>query len=215
MEYSENGSVAYFGESDWENYTYTLKATKLDGEEGFIIPFAVGDKDNNFFWNIGGWNNTVSALQQIENGVKPGQIAGTAKDFSVETGKTYELKIVVSGRNVKCYIDGELYVDYKTGSDCEAELYQVVSTDESGEIIIKLVTVTGYNKTVAVNVESYNVADKAVVYQVKGETLADDNILGQKEDCVMEQFDLTGFKNRFNYSVPKYSVTVIRLAKAQ
>lgn len=215
MEYSENGSVAYFGESDWENYTYTLKATKLDGEEGFIIPFAVGDKDNNYFWNIGGWNNTVSALQQIENGIKPGQIAGTAKNFSVETGRTYELKIVVRGRNVKCYIDNELYVDYKTGSDCEAELYQVVSTDKSGDLIIKLVNVTQQNRNVAIKVDGYSVTDKATVYQVKGESLEDDNILGEKEDCIMEQFEMTGFKNSFNYSVPKYSVTVIRLTKTQ
>ncbi len=215
MEYSETGSVVYFGEDDWENYTYTIKATKLSGEEGFIIPFAVGDKENNFFWNIGGWNNTVSALQQIENGVKTGQLAGTSRDFTVEKGRTYELKIEVRGRDVKCYIDNELYVEYRAGSDCEAELYQVVSTDDSGDVIIKLVNVTGQNKTVAVDVNGYDVAGNATVYQVKGESLADDNILGEKEDCIMECFELNGYDSKFNYTVPKYSVTVLRLAKAE
>ena len=49
MEYSLNGSVAYFGDADWTDYTYTLTAKKLDGQEGFIIPVAVDDKNNNYF----------------------------------------------------------------------------------------------------------------------------------------------------------------------
>ncbi len=211
MAYSNNGSVAYFGEADWTNYTYTLEAKKLEGAEGFIIPFAVGDKDNCYFWNIGGWDNTVSTLQHIEKGVKTGRISGTTRSFTVKDGVTYSLKIEVNGRNVKCYIDGELYVNYTTGSDSEAELYHVVSTDSSGDIIIKLVNVTGLNKTVAINVSDYNVSDKADIYQVKGESLDDDNILGEKEDCIMEEFSMQGFDDSFNYSVPKYSVTVIRL----
>ncbi|MBQ3498694.1 MAG: hypothetical protein IJA87_06165 [Clostridia bacterium] len=213
MEYSLNGSVAYFGNDDWSDYTYTLTAKKLDGQEGFIIPFAVGDKDNNYFWNIGGWGNTVSTLQHMENGEKTDKIPGTTKPFTVETGREYNIKIVVNGRNVKCYIDDELYINYISGSDSEAELYQVVSTDDSGDVIIKLVNVTGYNKTVAINIEGYNIAENAEIYQVKGESLDDDNILGEEEDCFMEQFELEYFENSFNYSVPKYSVTVIRLSK--
>ncbi len=213
MAYSLNGSVAYFGEDDWQDYTYTLKATKLEGNEGFIIPFAVDNKDNNYFWNIGGWDNTLSCLQRIENGEKAGQINGTVKPFVAQTGKTYELKIEMNGRNVKCYIDGELYVDYTAGSDCEAEAYQVVSTDESGDVIIKLVNVTDRNRTFAVDVKGVDVESTAKVYQVKGESLADDNILGEKEDCVMEEITLEGVGNQFNFSAPKYSVTVIRLAE--
>ncbi len=101
MNYSNTGSVAYFGNADWENYTFTVEATKLDGEEGFIIPFAVKDTKNNFFWNIGGWGNTVSCLQEIANDSKTGQMVGTIRDFTAETGKTYELKVVVNGRQVQ------------------------------------------------------------------------------------------------------------------
>ena len=211
MEYSNNGSVAYFGEDDWKNYTYTLQATKLDGAEGFIIPFAVGDKDNNFFWNIGGWDNTVSTLQHIEKGVKTDRISGTTKPFTVEKGITYNLKVVVNGRNVKCYIDDVLYVDFTSGSESEAQAYHVVSTDENGDIIIKIVNTTEQNKNVAVNLNSALIESSATVHQVKGESLEDDNILGEQEDCIMEEFTVEGISDKFNYVVPKYSVTVIRL----
>lgn len=211
MTYSLNGSVAYFGEDDWTDYTYTLNAKKLGGEEGFIIPFAVGDKDNNYFWNIGGWGNTVSTLQYMENGEKTDKIAGTTKSFTVETGKEYELKVVVSGRNIRCYIDGELYIDYISGSDSEAEAYHVVSSDETGDIIVKLVNITDSAKNFAFNISGADINDNAQIYQVKGETLGDDNILGETEDCKMEEFEINGFSNKFNFTAPKYSVTVIRL----
>ncbi len=213
MPYSDTGIVAYFGDDEWTDYTYTVDATKLAGDEGFIIPFAVKDIKNNYFWNIGGWQNTVSCLQHVENGIKTGQVNGTQKPFTAEIGKTYQLKVVVSGTKVKCYIDGELYVDYDFAKYAEAEAYQVVSTDETGDIIVKLVNVTDSSRVFAVDVDGTEIKSSAEVYQVAGDSLGNDNILGAKEDCIMEEFTVEGFSNNFNYTVPAYSVTCIRLKK--
>lgn len=216
MNYSNTGSVAYFGNADWENYTFTVEATKLEGEEGFIIPFAVKDTKNNYFWNIGGWGNTVSCLQQIENDVKTGQIIGTIRDFTAETGRTYELKVVVEGRNIQCYIDGELYIDYTTGSDCEAEAYQVVSTDKTGDIIVKLVNVTGSAHTFAVRIdENTAVANTAKAYQLSHTDPDVENHLGQEENVTIEEITLENISNAFNYTVPCYSATVVRIQRAK
>lgn len=213
MPYTDTGMVAYFGCDEWTNYTYTVEATKLAGDEGFIIPFAVKDTQNCWFWNIGGWGNTRSALQQIENGAKTGEVIGTSKPFTAETGKTYELKVVVDGTKVKCYIDDVLYVDYDMGSDAEAEAYHVVSTDESGDVIIKIVNVTDSSRVMAVDLGGASVKSTATVNQVAGDSLGNDNILGAKEDCIMEEFTVDGFSDKFNYTVPAYSVTCIRLEK--
>ena len=109
--------------------------------------------------------------------------------------------------------DGELYVDFDTASKAEAEAYHVVSTDDSGDIIVKIVNVTGEARTVSVNVENAQVESSAKVMQVAGDSLANDNILGAEEDCKMEEFELSGFSNEFNFAAPKYSVTVIRLKR--
>ncbi|MBO5229808.1 MAG: hypothetical protein J6B52_00150 [Clostridia bacterium] len=212
MPYTETGMVAYFGCDDWSNYTYTVEATKLDGDEGFIIPFAVKDSQNCWFWNIGGWGNTVSCLQQIENGAKS-KILDTEKPCVIETGKTYNLKVVVSGTEVKCYIDDVLYIDYDTTSNAEAEAYHVVSTDKNGDVIIKIVNVTETSRVFAVDLNGASVKSTAFINQVAGNSLANDNILGAKEDCIMEEFTASGFSNKFNYTVPQYSVTCIRLEK--
>lgn len=213
-DYSELGSCVYYGDTDWSNYTFTVEATKTDGEEGFYIPFLIEDENNCFYWNIGGWGNTQSALQRIENGVKTGAINGTVTDFTVETGVTYEIKIVVDGGNIKGYINDVLMFDYDAESDSNAEAYQVVSTDESGDIIIKLVNVTENDRTFAIDIENAeNIGSTAKVYQVAGESLADDNILGQEEMCKMVEFTVDGVLSQFNYTVPQYSATVIRITK--
>jgi alpha-L-arabinofuranosidase len=216
--YGNTGSCLYLGETDWSDYTLTVDAVKTGGSEGFLIPFAVGDKDNNFFWNIGGWNNTVSCLQQVSNGSKSGQVGGTVKDCVIQTGETYRLKVVVTDYNVKCYINDTLYVDYDITDSSNAESYQVVSVGEDGDIIVKLVNVTGCEKTFAVNIEGID-ADSlettAERYQVAGQSLADDNILGREEAVSLEQDTVDGIAAQFNYTVPKYSVTVLRLKKSE
>lgn len=206
------GTVAYYGSKDWRNYTFTVEATKLSGSEGFLIPFVVQDKNEHYFWNIGGWNNTVSCLQQVSGGTKSDQVAGTVKNCVIETGKTYELKVVVTDETVKCYIDGKLYVDYKFSAATSYEAYQVTSVDENGDIIIKLVNITGEDRTFAIDIANItNVNTDAVVNQVKGDSLSNDNILGAIEDCIMEEFTVSGISGQFNYTVPQYSATVIRV----
>ncbi len=213
MAYSNTGSVAYFGDETWSDYTFSVEATKTGGAEGFIIPFGVRDIENNFFWNIGGWGNTRSIVQRIDGNVKT-EILGTASDFIVETGRTYEIKLEVSGRTVKGYIDGVLQFEHDFTDEAYAEAYTVVSRDETGDIIIKLVNTTGETKVCAVSLGDTDVCDKAFVQQLKGDSPDNDNILGAEEDCSIEEFTLSGISSSFNYSLPGYSVTVIRIAEA-
>ncbi len=211
--YNDLGTSAYFGDTEWTNYTYTFEATKTDGAEGFFIPFLIEDENNCFYWNIGGWDNTKSALQRTQNGTKTDAIPGTITDFTVETGKTYQIKIVVDGTVISGYIDGEKQFEYDTALKANAESYQVVSTDESGDIIIKLVNVTGSDRTFAIDIANADVNSKATVYQVAGDSLDNDNILGAEEVCTLEEFTVDGISEQFNYTVPQYSATVIRIAK--
>ena len=210
--YNQLGAIAVFGDEEWSNYTYTFEATKTKGGEGFLIPFLYEDENNMFFWNIGGWENTKSAVQIVENGIKTEAIPETTTNFTVETGRTYEIKIVVSDYNIKGYIDGELQFDYNPGENTNAECYQVVSTDkETGDIIIKLVNRTESDRVVAVDLKCTEVESTADVAQVAGDSLGNDNYLGAKEACIMEEFTVEGFSSKFNYTIPQYSATVIRL----
>lgn len=212
--YSTTGTAAYFGSADWKNYTMTVTAKKNGGSEGFLIPFAVRGIDNNYFWNIGGWNNTVSCLQQVSDGAKSDRVSGTVKDCVIKSGQEYELKLVVTDGNVKCYIDDELYIDYDISENIRYESYQVVSTDDTGDIIVKLVNVTGQPRTFAIDIAgAESLSGTAAVELVAGDSLRDDNILGQEEVVTLNTSELSGITKQFNYTVPQYSVTVLRIRR--
>lgn len=208
------GSTIFFGDMSWNNYTFTVDATKIAGEEGFFLPI-FDSGDNKYYWNIGGYGNTVSCLQQFNYSYKTGQLEGTVKDFVCEEGRTYQLKVVADKTHIKCYIDGGLYVDYDTSSTAEAEAYQVVSTDETGDIIIKLVNVTSKNKDFAIKLDNAeNISSEATVYQVQSNDINFENIFGDENQKGMDEFTLDGISSSFNYNCPRYSATVIRIHRA-
>lgn len=102
------------GESTWSDYTYSLKAKRTDGTEGFLIVFAVQDARNLFWWNIGGWGNTRTAVERTMNGGKR-EIPGTAVNLKVETEKWYDIRIELEGDTARCYFDGTLITTIADG----------------------------------------------------------------------------------------------------
>ena len=58
------------GDKGWHNYDLNVKATKKSGKEGFLVAFGVKDTGNYYWWNLGGWNNTQSAVEKTVDGAK-------------------------------------------------------------------------------------------------------------------------------------------------
>ena len=136
------------------------------------------------------------------------------KNYAVKNNTTYKLKIVVADLNVKCYIDDKLMIDYDIPETTGSEAYQVVSTDDSGDIIIKLVNQKNFAKTVAIELRNADsLSGSADIEVVKADSLTADNILGKNEVVKLETSSIDGVSDKFNYTVSPYSVTVIRIHK--
>ncbi len=100
---------AVAGDKSWDDYTYSLKARKLGGAEGFLILFRVRNDHEKAWWNLGGWGNVRHAIElggTVSNSV-PGRI---------ETGRWYDIRIELQGGNIKCYLDGKLIHDITSPS---------------------------------------------------------------------------------------------------
>lgn len=126
---------ALAGDRNWTDYTLTLQARKISGAEGFLILFRIGGDEDRLWWNLGGWKNTADAIEA-------GGLLGSKPGF-VETGRWYDLQVVVTGNHVQCYRDGQLEhdVDYDPAGDV-ASLYAVSARDRrTGDLIIKVVNV--------------------------------------------------------------------------
>lgn len=208
---ANTGDSLYLGDTGWSNYTLTVEAEILSGAEGFLIPVCVQDADNNMFWNIGGWGNTVSCLQIVSGGAKSGQISGTVKNIKLQKGKVYTIKVIVDGNHVEGYLNDTKYLDYEYKAP-EA-LYESANIDVNGDLIIKLVNPTG--QTIPVNTAldgfaSDQYAEKASVTVLSGDSLSAVNSFEEPEKIVPVTSELA-VGGAFVYEAPSYSLTVIRI----
>jgi alpha-L-arabinofuranosidase len=169
--------------------------------------FGVKDAGNFYWWNLGGWNNTQSAVEKSSNGGKS-TIAGSTT--TIETGRDYKVKIQVSGRRITTWLDGEKINDFTDKAAVEP-LYQVVS--RSGKsVTLKVVNAqdTAVRSTVAV--DGAPVRPDATVTVLTG-LPGDVNSLGRPAKVKPVERKVLGLSNSFTYDFPSNSVTFIRLTE--
>jgi alpha-L-arabinofuranosidase len=104
---NERTAQIVVGDPAWSDYTVHVKAKKLSGREGFIVLFnqAPGQSCQ---WNVGGWNNTRSAIQITSQG---DQVELATTNDTVETGRWYDVTVAVSQNHARCYLDGRLVTE--------------------------------------------------------------------------------------------------------
>ncbi|OFI37326.1 alpha-N-arabinofuranosidase [Arthrobacter sp. SW1] len=189
------------GSDNWSNYTFSTKATKLAGSEGFLIAFGVKDTGNYYWWNLGGWNNTKSVVEKAVNGGKSNVIE---KNTTIQAGKEYDIRIEVSGRVAKLYLDGVLW---GTVDDSQADpVYSVVTKDaRSGDTIVKVVNTSSATAPVDIKV-----AGAAAVGSTAAVTTLRQTADGQ--GLVPAGSTFNGAGDAFTYAFEPKSVTFIRLA---
>lgn len=130
-------TFAYLPNHSFSDYTLKLKARKLDGYNGFIIPFAV--KDSNTFdrIHIGAWVNAVTLVESVTNGYDVGNLSSPARlPFKIEKDKWYDIRVEVHGDSVAAYMDNQLLIKYKEPS----KYFALSGIDKAkNEIIVKVV----------------------------------------------------------------------------
>jgi alpha-L-arabinofuranosidase len=195
---------------DWSDYTITLRARKTAGAEGMLIMFGVKDPDNYYWWNIGGWNNTRNVIEKSVGGAK--SIVGTSIPGSVETDRWYQIKIVVEGMRIRCYLDGQLVEDV-TDTVSAGPLYYTASLDRSaGDIILKMVNVSGQDQAARISLAGVPaVASEAEASVMTADYPEQENDFADPDKVVPITKTISGIGNDFEYMFPKYSITVLRI----
>ncbi len=189
-----------------------MKARKRAGSEGFLVLFHVRNARDYWQWNIGGWNNTRSAVQRHEGGDT--DEIGEATDTTVEMGRWYDVRIELHGTDIKCYLDDKLITEVTdTPRAPVSPLYVAASrVTSSGEVILKVVNISEHELTTQINLEGIaHVEPYAEGSQLLGKP-EDQNSLSDPEKIAPLKLDLDNAAKHFSYKFPAYSVSVIRLA---
>ncbi|CAL9318927.1 alpha-L-arabinofuranosidase C-terminal domain-containing protein [Streptomyces sp. SudanB182_2057] len=194
------------GDPSWHDYDLHVKATKKSGKEGFLVAFGVKDTGNYYWWNLGGWNNTQSAVEQAVDG---GKSTLMTKAGSIETGRAYDIDVKVRGRQVTLYLDGQEWGSFTDDKPAEP-FRQVVTRDaKTGELIVKVVNARSAAARTAIDLGGAKVASRA-----RATTLAaaPDAVNTETSTAVAPRTStVTGVAGKFTYTFPANSVTFLRI----
>ena len=196
---------AVTGDKAWTDYTYSLKARKLGGAEGFLILFNVQNDAEKSWWNIGGWSNDHHAVEM--GGVVSNEVKG-----SVETGRWYDIRVEVKDSHVRCFLDGKLLHELGSVRTVKAVYASATRQTKSGEVILKVVNTAAAEQAVDIRL---NGADKIkgpaeAIVLTSGQS-TDENSLDHPTQVtpVTKTIDVSG--PSFRHSFPGNSVTVLRI----
>jgi hypothetical protein len=197
------------GSTNWGNYTITLRAQKVGGNEGFLILFNWLD-DNNWTWfNVGGWNNTQTAVEQMVNGAK--SILGQAVPGSVQSFQWYDLRIVLNGTRIQGYVNNALVLDVNYPVTLPA--YASASyARASGQIILKAANVSGNPIATTLNLGGLaSVAPVAGLQQLTSASPLDENSLTSPTRVFPVTSTITNAGTNFVCTFPANSLSIFRL----
>jgi alpha-L-arabinofuranosidase len=197
---------AIAGDRNWTNYTLTLKARKLGGQEGFLILFHISDKEDRMWWNIGGWRNTQNAIESS------GTLDG--KPGEIKTGEWYDIRVQVQDRKVKCYLNGQLVHDvvYEPQQKITS-LYACASKDETtGDVIVKVVNASEAALETKLNlIGAKNLTGQGTALVLTSASGKDENSLVEPTKVSPKTETVSFNANGFTRSFPGNSFTVMRL----
>lgn len=187
------------------NLTYEVRARKLGGSEGFLVTFGGSDRDNTYWWNVGGWQNTMHGLELIDAGSSRqlDQVNG-----SIENNRWYDLKVELTPAHIRCYIDGK---QVHSISLCLPSLSASSGFDKkAGELIIKLVNPTDSPESARIRLKElgqiHKQADLTVLTGAGGAT---NTVL--HPDQVRPEHKVIETSDDFDLVVPATSLQVLRI----
>ena len=205
----ETDCFATAGDASWTDYTLTLKARKLSGDEGFLIVFNAQPDNRLMWWNIGGWGNTQHAVERRTGGGNT--ILSNTAQGRVDNDRWYDVRVEVGKKGVRCYLDGKLIHDftYPTSSS----LYAVAGLSKSGdEVILKVVNASMADQQTDIRlagVDKVQTLGTAIV--LKSPKPGDENSLEAPTKVAPATNPLQNAAKQFKHVFPADSVTILRL----
>jgi alpha-L-arabinofuranosidase len=191
------------------DYDISVKATKNAGDEGFLLAFGVQETGQFYWWNLGGWNNTQGA---VEKGITSAKEQLLTKPNSVETGRTYDLRVEVRGTHVRLVLDGEEWGSFDDDRVTEPFAQVVTHDDRTGELIVKIVNAQDTPAVTSIDLGGLRVRPTGRQTVITGDPGEQNTRTAEPVQPVTST--VTGLSSRFTRTFPANSVTFLRIKEA-
>ncbi|MBW5448253.1 hypothetical protein GE107_19590 [Cohnella sp. CFH 77786] len=198
--------------ANWVNCTIQLEAKKIAGQEGFLIGFGAKDFDNYYWYNLGGFNNTVNVVEKAVDGAKTD--ASPRLQSKINTAQLYNIKIEVNKEQFHLYLDeNKLFDIANAGAKYPGPLYGSSTIDEeTGDIIVKAVNMSGTPQLSRLQINGKDYLNgEAAVFELSSDSLLTENSFEQPTAAEPVAKTVAGIASTFEYEFPAHSVTIMRI----
>lgn len=208
--YTNNAST------NWANYTITLQARKTGGAEGFLILFNVLDDYDWTWWNIGGWSDTLDAIEQM--------VAGNKTTYAqvsqyIANNTWYYIKIVVNGANAQCYLGTSpsqmatnLVQNVTLPGATSGLLVSSTYAQAPGQVIVKAVNPYSTAVTTTFNLSGVSsIAPNATLIQLASANALAENSFASPTNVFPVTNSISNAGTNFTLTLPANSLSILRL----
>lgn len=192
-----------------DRYSWHVQARKDSGSEAFLLLFDYADRQNYSWFNVGGWGNTQSAIEQVSDGGKnklPGE-----RVSHIESGVWHDLQVDVDHDSVTCSVDGQVWCSgVLTGGDMRG-IYSTSKLDERTGTLYTRVVNLGSAATDGTLTLRGGRAVSATVTRLAATHGTDENTMQEplKVSPTEAQVEVQADGTTVGFAVPPFSISIL------
>ena len=186
-------------------------ATGLHCNEGFFLYFGLSEDSNKgFVYNVAGWNNGTTAVEEVTGGRTSG-VAGDRVPQSLETDKWYDAKLVVTPQKSELFMDGKLILAHAPETT-PLQFFSSGYDEATGEVIVKVVNSEAQPYPLRIKLDGVDDVEKTgKVISLSAASDMDENSFEEPMKISQKESEYKGFGKSFDYTFPPFSYTILRV----
>ena len=192
-----------------KRYTYKVQARKDSGAEGFMVVFNYIDEKNFDWFNVGGWGNTRSSVEQTWKGGRHTLSGG--QNSRIEEGRWYDLQVDVDGDSLTCLVDGKIvFAGKKNNGQMHGVFANTTLDEKTRTLYTKVVNLCSKGTTGTLELSGATAATAEMV-RLSGMTGEDENTMQYPDNIVPRPAAVqkaAGGK-KLTFDVAPFSVNII------
>ena len=202
----ERGDEPYqLGDITWKEFALEFEVSQTGEGHGMYVELA--RKDEQHFCSLFTWGRQDLFLKVRTPG---GDSHYTHEVFHFEPDRTYQVLIIVKGRQLELRLDNETVLQADCVPFIKESLYYTASKDSGGDIIVKLANASGKVQKGVLKLEG---VDKAagVAYLMEGYPMEAENSLETPEKVVPQEQAVLVKKGTIEYELPGKAFRIYRV----
>lgn len=191
------------------NYSVEFDAVKTGGKEGFVLLFGANGASNGYQMTLGSFGNAWTIFQRVRDG--NAFVLNTDRPvFRIRTGQKYNVKLVVKGDILECWIDGELNLRYD--NTYIQRQYAIAGLDKAkNEVVVKVINAEEVPMRSSLKFSNASFEPNGTSVTLAADSRFVENTFEDRYRIYPEEKTLTDVSNDMTYIFKPMSMTILRL----